>query len=165
MNGIYEVSNLGRVKALNYNRMGIEKEIYIGIGKGNYLYVTLYKNAKAKRKYIHRLVAETFILNNQNLPCVNHIDGNKSNNNANNLDWCSYKTNIEHAYKTGLYKTGKEHPRNKKVLQYSLDGELIKKWEGVSYLCKQNNYSQGTISMCCRGERKSAYGFIWKYEE
>ena len=164
MNGLYEVSNLGKVKSLNYNRKGVEKELSFGKGKGNYLYVTLIKEGKAKRKYIHRLVAEAFIVNNKKLPCVNHINGNKSDNNIDNLEWCNYKDNIKHAYKLGLYKTGKNHPRNKKVLQYDLNGNFIKEWEGVSYLCKNKNYSQGNISACCRNERKNAYGFIWKYK-
>ena len=164
-NGLYEVSNLGKVKSLNYNRKGIEKELSSGKGKENYLYVTLFKEGKAKRKYIHRLVAEAFIINNKKLPCVNHINGNKSNNNINNLEWCSYKDNIKHAYRLGLYKIGKNHPRNKKVLQYDLNGNFIKEWEGVSYLCKNKNYSQGNISACCRNERKNAYGFIWKYKK
>ena len=163
--GLYEISNLGKVKALNYNRENIEKELAMGTGKGGYLYVTLYKNAKAKRKYIHRLVAETFIISNNHLPCVNHIDGCKQNNIETNLEWCDYKENIAHAYKLGLYKTGEKHPRNKKVLQYDMNGNFIKEWQGVSVLCKNKNYSQGTISMCCRGERKSAYGFIWKYKD
>ena len=102
-NGFYEVSNLGKVKSLNYNRKGIEKELSFGKGKGNYLYVTLFKEGKAKRKYIHRLVAEAFIVNNKKLPCVNHINGNKSDNNIDNLEWVTHKENSQWALKTGRF--------------------------------------------------------------
>lgn len=97
--GLYQISNLGNVKSLKRNKL--LKPIK---DKDGYLCVTLYKMCKLKEKKVHRLVAQTFILNPENKPQVNHIDGNKQNNVVNNLEWCTRLENIEHAWKIGLMK-------------------------------------------------------------
>ena len=100
--GLYQISNLGRVKRLI--GINIYKEHYLKPVKDRYgyLYVCLSKNNKHKVKTLHRLVAIYFIPNPDNKPCVNHIDGNKKNNKVENLEWCTYKENTCHAYKTSL---------------------------------------------------------------
>ena len=104
--GMYQVSNLGRVRSLKYrDKKGIHilKEY---TNKNGYKVIDLYFKGK-KTCNIHRLVAKAFIPNPNNLPQVNHMDGNKTNNNINNLEWCSIKDNAIHAYKIGLYKSKK----------------------------------------------------------
>ena len=99
--GLYQVSNLGRVKSLKYMKSDKEMVLKSGKNKGGYSLVRL--TASGKQYYlIHRLVAEAFIANSQNLPCVNHIDGDKSNNTVENLEWVSHKENTRHAFDTGL---------------------------------------------------------------
>ena len=100
--GKYQVSNLGRVKSLNYRRMGFEKILSPGLDGRGYKMAPLTICGKTKLLKIHRLVAETFIPNHNNYPCVNHIDGDKTNNNVDNLEWCTQKYNVQHAYVSNL---------------------------------------------------------------
>lgn len=110
--GCYQISNLGRIKSLeryvkaknNKLRKNKEKILSFFINKNGYLEATLCKNCKKRLHRVNRLVAETFIPNLENKPCVNHIDGNKLNNNANNLEWCTYSENLIHAWRNGLCK-------------------------------------------------------------
>jgi len=97
--GDYLISNLGKVKSLRNKNPKILKP---SAGKHVYLQIILYKNNKPFTHKIHRLVADTFIENKDNKLTVNHIDGNKLNNNVNNLEWATYSENIKHAYNTGL---------------------------------------------------------------
>lgn len=119
--GLYQVSNYGRVRSLDhYASNGYVDILYKGRvltawldGRKNYLMVTI----RNKKYLVHRLVAEAFIDNSDNLAEVNHIDGNKANNCVDNLEWCTSKQNKTHAYKNGLYDTQKF--RNRKSLPNS----------------------------------------------
>ena len=106
--GLYEVSNLGKVKRLPitlHSRFYKEKLLTISYNPGTgYYFVSLRKNEHNKNYSLHRLVAMTFIANPDNLPEVNHKDGKKSNNCVDNLEWCTSKENIEHAIRSGLVK-------------------------------------------------------------
>ena len=98
----YLVSNTGKIKSLNYKRLGIEKELKQTINDRGYPCVFISKNGKYKKILIHQAVAKAFIPNPENKPQVNHIDGDKTNNNVNNLEWCTASENIKQAYKNGL---------------------------------------------------------------
>jgi len=106
--GLYEVSNLGNVKSLNYLRTGEERILKPDKDKLGYLRISLCKNGKIKRFKIHRLVAMMFLENPENKPFINHIDCDPSNNNVNNIEWCTPKENIQYASKLGRIKSGKE---------------------------------------------------------
>ena len=115
--------------------------------------------------------------NPENKPTVNHIDGDKSNNNIKNLEWATYSEQSKHLYKIGLKskpyqelnpmfkKYGKLHHKSKPVIQYDLDGNFIKKWENSYEVQREYGYRQSNISECCLGKRKTAYKYKWKYEE
>ena len=105
--GLYMVSNLGRVKSLNYNHGGNEKVLKPVYGHHSYVTVCLTKNGKHTNFKVHRLVATAFIPNPDNLPVVNHKDENPANNNVDNLEWCTIKYNTQYsAYKISEAKTG-----------------------------------------------------------
>ena len=111
--GLYQVSNLGKVKSLNYNKTGKEKELRFNNNGTGYIQVGLTKNKEHKKFLVHRLVAKTFIPNIDNKTFINHIDGNKKNNDVNNLEWCTKSENQLHAYRTGLIDKRKQSERMK----------------------------------------------------
>ena len=150
--GLYEVSNWGRVKSLKF---GKEKILKPSKNKKGYLHVVLCKENILKNFLVHRLVAEAFIPNPNNYKEVNHKDEDKSNNIVTNLEWCDRKYNQN-------YGTINER-LSKPVLQYDLEGNFIKEWKSTME-CGRNGYQQGHIADCCRGERKTHKGFIWKYK-
>ena len=160
MNGLYQVSNLGNVRSLNYNKAKkIQHLKKVVINKRGYLAVGLSKNGIFKIKTVHRLVAETFISNPNNLPQVNHIDGNKMNNSITNLEWCTKNENQNHAVRTGLMQRGQNRPSakltEKQVLEiYKLKGVL--KGQDIA-----NKYgvSKNTINCILRG---SKWSYLYK---
>ena len=180
--GMYQVSNLGSIKSLyNYNQ--IEERIlspYYNKQTGYYM-VNLCKNGKGKTYTIHRLVVKAFIPNPDNLPFVNHKDENKLNNTVyinedgsvdfdkSNLEWCTNKYNINYgscSEKMRNAKLGKFNNKlSKVIIQYDFDGNFIKEWSSAAEIVRTTVYGQGNICACCRGERKTAYGYIWKFKE
>ena len=174
--GLYQISNYGRVKSLERKNIfycGLRKqylerpvkEKILSFNKSNngYLQVCLTKNGKCCTRTVHRLVAKAFIPNPENKPQVNHIDGNKQNNNVKNLEWCTAKENTGHAIKTGLKKSYNK----KKVKQYDLKGNFIKEWESITSFLKANNIdlNNSGITCCCKGRQKTSHGYIWKYSK
>lgn len=153
----YMVSNLGRVKSLDYNGTKKEKILKPIKQKKGYLKIGLYKNKKYYSRQIHRLVAITFIPNPNNEPQVNHIDGNKENNTVYNLEWCNNQYNQTHAINNGLRAF-------KPVIQYSKDGVFIRKWIRATEASKTLCIDVSHIGQACKGKRKTAGGFKWGYE-
>lgn len=155
--GLYQVSNYGRIKSLPRNTT---RGVILKPHKNTqgYLQVHLYKDGKGKDYTIHRLVALYFIPNNDLFKTqINHKDENKENNNVDNLEWCDavYNTNYGNRNK----KISKE------VNQYSLDGVLIKTWKSTREIERELGYYCSAISECCNGKRKTVYGFRWEYSE
>ena len=156
--GLYEVSNFGRIKSLKF---GKERIIKGSKDKYGYLQVGLSKNNKSKTFKVHRLVAEAFIDNTDNLPQVNHKDENPSNNVVSNLEWCDAKYNCNY----GSHREKQINSQQKrKILQYDLEGNLIKEWVSINE-CDRNGFDKGAVWRCCNGFHKQRYNSIWKYKE
>lgn len=181
--GLYQVSNLGRIKSL-------EREFYIknqygGISKRKtkeiikkqfltqygYKSIGLNKGGKETKFQVHRLVAETFIPNPEDKPCVNHINCDKTNNKVENLEWCTYSENEKHAYENNLHKKhmkgrfGILNPSSKKISQYDLNGDFIKTWNSLSEASKELNLSCANLSACCLKKygHKTCGGYKWDF--
>lgn len=159
----YQVSNFGRIKSLNYNKTKYTKILKPDIRR-DYLSVTLYKNGVRNRFQVHRLVAIIFLPNINNLPCVNHIDGNKQNNRIDNLEWCTYKENINHSIKINLRNFNMDkNPNAKKINQYDMQGKFIRQWNCMKEITNELKIARQEIYKCCIGTLKSTKGYIWKY--
>lgn len=154
--GLYQVSSEGRIKSLKWNKERILKP---GIDRGGYLLVTLCAGGKPKTLKVHRLVCQAFHKNHENKPCVNHIDEDKTNNAASNLEWSTYEENNNH----GTHNERMAKTLNKPVGQYTLDGELIKVWVSAREAQKQAGFSYNHISNVATGKHKTHKGFVWKY--
>lgn len=128
---------------------------------GEYRLVRLYKDNKYKIHYIHRLVAEAFILNNNNYSCVNHKDENKHNNYVENLEWCSKKYNCN--YGTRNEKMSKSKCKYK-IIQKNKVGDILKIWNNAVELKQNTKFDIKNIRRCCQNKGKYAYGFMWEYE-
>lgn len=157
----YQVSNLGNVR--NIKRGTTMKPIYDNNG---YKKVHLFNKGKEKMLFIHRLVAIAFIPNPENKPTVNHIDGNTSNSNVNNLEWATMKEQLIHSVYVLNNKsviTDKCREARAKQLRKAVmrdDGKIYKR---VIEASKENNVSVSNIQKCCRGERVRAGGHEWQY--
>lgn len=147
---LYQASNLGNIRSLNYNHTGKIQILKMSIDKDGYPMITLHKNGKQKTYRVHRIVAQTFLENPNNYPEVNHKDENKQNNKVENLEWCTCKYNQNYGTRTERSAKGK----GKKVVcintgeifdtikeaerKYNLKGE-----SGISYVCKGKRISAG----------------------
>ena len=146
---LYAVTSCGRV----YSYRG-QKFLTPISDKDGYLRIKLCKNGNHKWFRIHRLVADAYIPNTDNLPQINHKDENKANNCLQNLEWCDCKYNNN--YGTRIEKI------KKPILQYDLDGNFVREWESASDVGRE---VQCNICRCLKGRIPTAYGSIWKYKE
>lgn len=153
--GLYQVSNIGNVKSLNNNC--IRKPIKHRCG---YLRVDLWRDGKMQNAYVHRLVAQAFIPNPENKAQVNHINGNKTDNRTDNLEWVTNAQNATHAYRV-LGKKPYERKNTKKVL--CIETGII--YPSIAEAAKAVNGSHGCISLACNGRYKTHKKFHWKYVE
>lgn len=166
--GLYECSNMGRVKSVDryvphrydgefqFIKGTIRKTKY---NNGGYEIITLSKDGKEKTCLVHRLVAQAFIPNPNNLPEINHRDENTKNNCVDNLEWCNREYNLY--YGTGIRRRAEKIMVP--VIQYTKDGMLIKKWDSMQEVMKELGINRGNISNCCSGRCKSVGGYKWKY--
>lgn len=130
-----------------------------------YPIIGLSKNGKLRTRTIHRLVAETFIDNPNNYSIINHKDCNKTNNNINNLEWCTQKHNVRESFRNGLQKApkGKESTSSKRVEQYDIEGNFIKMWDCTMDIQRELGIANQYISACCLGKKKTSHGYLWRY--
>lgn len=144
--GYYQISNIGNVKSFHEYRGTNERMMSLCNHKHGYHYVLLVINNTRKKFLVHRLVAEAFIPNSDNKPCVNHINGIKTDNRVENLEWCTHSENELHAYRTGLQKppnvAGVNNPMfgKKQSEETKLKQSLIKKGKhGMSSKLKEED--------------------------
>lgn len=166
--GLYEVSNKGRVRSVK----GVLKPL---VKRGGYLGVNLYRSGcKMKSMTVHRLIAIAFIENPECKRCINHKDFDRTNNNSSNLEWCTHKENTAHSIKRVLSAScatinsfNEKGLMNKPVIQYGLDGSFIKEYLSVSQASlAMSGKVTSTINNHIRNkhQRHTAYGFVWNYK-
>jgi hypothetical protein len=154
----YEVSNLGNVRNKKTNK--ILKPFSTG---NEYLKVSLNKNGKPKQFFIHRLVAQTFIPNPNNLKEVNHIkEFEKTNNNVENLEWCDHSYNQNYGTRNERVSKKMSRVKCKKVNQYDLEGNYIKTWDSIKEAEKETGSRH--ISQCAKGKFKQTKGYRGEYK-
>lgn len=181
--GLYQVSNLGRVKSLeryqqNHSKFQkIEEKMKSIHTKSNgYQFVQLYKDNRMKNIYVHKLVAQAFIPNIDNKPEVNHIDGNKLNNSVKNLEWVTSNENNKHKWSTGLQrfsekqskitKENNQKYKSRPIKQLDLQGNYIRTWGNAHEASRQLGIDRSCISQCCNnGRNKTAGGYKWSFAE
>lgn len=167
--GLYEISNLGRVKSLKGVRILKNSTQKVG-----YETVGLRKNNQTKVFYIHRLVAEAYIPNIENKPFIDHINRDKTDNRVENLRWVTQKENINNPLTKNIWGythnknvsrlRGENHPNARKIQQFTKDGVFIEEWGAAIEAANKLGFKYAScITACCRGKGNTAYGFIWKY--
>ena len=156
--GLYQVSNFGNVRSLDYGRTRQVKVLAPKRAGYGYYGVNLYdENHIPTTHYIHRLVAQAFIANPDNLPQVNHLDENKSNNTATNLKWCNSEENVNYG------------PRRRRAVENTIkpiaqmkDGKVVRIWKSGAD-AGRSGFVPTHITRCCKGKEKSHYGHEWQY--
>lgn len=167
--GVYQVSNKGRVKRIGAYKNQSDKEwkaeriLKNAIKDNEYRFVQLSLNNKVRMRYVHRLVAEAFIPNLDSKPTVNHKDGDRANNNADNLEWSTYSENNVHSIEV-LHRDSKNSSDSKPVLQFDLQGNLINEYPSMREAQRQTKIVG--IDRVCNGAkyRKTAGGYVWRYK-
>lgn len=182
--GLYQVSNEGRVKSLQREitykdgrkKTLPEKILHNFLSDLGYYHVMLSKNGIPKRHKVHRLVAKAFIPNPNNLPEVNHKDECKTSNVVENLEWCTQGYNIRYGtmIERGRQTQFNRSDMSKEVEQYTIDGVLVEKYKSASEVKRKHpQFNTGSVSRCCRGGQMlngkwqaitSYKGYIWKYK-
>ena len=175
----YQVSNLGQILSLNFRNTGKPELMNPWEDKDGYLKIGLRNNRKTDFILVHRLIAETFIPNPDNLPQVNHKIDTKEGKKINmvifnedgsinkektTLEWCDGKYN--HNYGTineRISKANTNGKLSKRVLQLSLDGELIREYPSVRE-CERNGFDHSNVIRCCNGKQKTYKGFRFMYK-
>lgn len=153
----YQISNFGQVKSLNFNHSGHEKIMKTNPNDKGYLQICLTKNNIKHTHRVHRLVAEAFIPNPNNLPCVNHIDETKLNNNVENLEWCTFTENTQ--YGTRSIRCGRP------INQFSLEGDFIKTFLTSKDAERETGVYHSHILACCHKKPHclTTGGYKWEF--
>ena len=161
--GLYQVSNMGLVKSLGrkdrFGRVIKERILEPAVTHNGYLRVGLHVDGKRKMLRVHRLVCEAFHENPDNKSEVNHVNEDKTDNRACNLEWSTRTENCNHGSRNERVAKALSKP----IGQFSLDGKLIKVWQSACEARRQTGFDQGYVGAVARGKFKQAYGFIWKY--
>lgn len=162
--GLYQVSNTGKILSFRAGRKKGKPDKYIlnpTISNNGYQDVTLYRSPNDRHKLlVHKIVAKAFVPNPNNYECVNHKDENPLNNNADNLEWCTYSYN--NAY--GTARIRQSITKGQKVGQYTLEGIHLATYESAYVASLITGIYKHSINDCCCGRAQSGAGYIWKFE-
>lgn len=171
--GLYQVSNFGRIKSLPRLKKTptstfYTKERFIDpiFSKGGYLRVSLSKNGSSKKVFLHRVVANAFLGVNDGMT-INHIDEDKTNNRVENLEYMTLSDNIRYGggiKRSAIARKHSEKVKRTPVNQYSIDGVFLKRYKSIREAKESNGYINENISMCCSHKRNQSNGFIWRYD-
>lgn len=172
--GLYQASNTGKIRSLDrimLNRWGNGerhkrgKLMKFDLTSNGYLAVNLSKDGIGKRFLVHRIVAQCFIPNPENKPCIDHINTDRTDNRVENLRWVTHRDNQNNPVTKSKMKLNKS--KAKPILQFSLDDKFIKRWNSCSDIVRELGYNQGSISACCRNKKNyfTAYGYRWGFEK
>ena len=167
----YLISSSGDVISLNYRNTNKTKMLSWKINNKGYAWVELRKNGIKEQKLVHRLVAEAFIDNPNGYDVINHKDENPLNNEVDNLEWCNQSYNTIYSMKLHPDRryNGKEKNKGKGknmglvVIQIDREGNVVKEWENSRTIFLETGMSDYSISEVCRGNRHTAYGYLWRY--
>ena len=163
--GLYQVSDAGRVRSLDrvdrFGRTHVGRILRPTVQRNGYIFVNLSDRGRQKHALIHRLVAECFVENVHCFNEVNHINEDKADNSASNLEWCVHKYNMN--YGTARARTAKAQGR--KVHKLSLDGEVLNESESVRAAARAIGHNHKDIYNVCNGLRPTAGGYKWAYAE
>lgn len=171
--GLYQVSNFGRVRSLDRRaRIGYGKTRFVK-GKyltpcactNGYLSIPLHNGSENKKVFLmHRLVAMHFIPNSDNLPEVNHKDEDITNNRADNLEWCTSKYNANYgARNRKVLETKFARGLINPVNQYTKDGKFVRRWESMADAGREYGVDISAIIRVCRGKQHTSMGYVWEY--
>ena len=158
--GLYQVSNMGNVRSLNWNKTGQSRNLFLKPHTRGYLQVELRRNGKRRMYTVHKLVARCFVGGYKEGLVVNHLNEDKTDNRAENLEWCTTAQNINYSRKN------KKHPALKlltPIAQFTSEGTLICVWNSATEIKHTLGFSDWSIKECCKGKRKQAYGYMWQY--
>lgn len=163
--GLYQVSNFGRVKSLgnggSKNSKFSSERILKQLNRNGYFGVCFCKDGKKKIYLVHRLVATAFLPNPDNLPQVNHKDQCKTNNVCSNLEWCDCKYNINYGtHNKRMAESNTNHPNKSKKVMCIETGKI---YPSAMQVKRELGFANTSISAVCLGKYKQAYGFHWKY--
>ena len=182
--GLYRVSNLGRILSLNYRNTGKAELMNPFETTNGYLHVELSKNGETKTCKVHRLVAQTFLPNPEGKPQVNHkIEGDEGkkinmvifnedgtiDKERTTIEWVTAKENSNYGTRNercakAISKAMTNGKLSKPVLQFTLNGEFIREWPSTREIERQLGFDNSAVGRCCLGKQKTAYGFIWMYK-
>lgn len=171
---LYKISDMGRIKRLENHKeiyrqdidssyLAFRRELILSPSKAadGYLSVKLYTEGGFKNLLVHRVVAQVFIINTENKPTVNHINGVKDDNRVFNLEWSTGKEQSQHANEHNLIA---EHLRMRKVLVYDSNWNFLNEYPSMKDAERALGVLQARISEICRGIRKSpASGYLFEY--
>lgn len=166
--GLYEVSNMGRIKSLakykgtNYSTYCPEKIMKPKDNGFGYSQIILNNRKTKAHFYVHRLVALHFIPNPENLPEVEHINSDKKCNEVANLKWISRLENERAAYRKGEKGRGEKSKKSKPIIQMDRDGNFIKKYVSAT-ATMEDGFERSMVSRAARGVIPTAYNYKWKY--